>query len=780
MLKKILILLALVIILVSLNWFEVLVAQDLDGLSAEEKAALLEQYRTRSTAVDSDRYYESPRIYADDESVAHQPNMPVDYEKDVAGEKSGPMAGATLVDFDELLPFGMELFKGGNSNDIPADVPSADDYVLGPGDNIIIYLWGRAEKEYNLTFDREGRVVIPQVGELVGWGLTLEQFRHRARNLFSQAYSEFDLTVSLGRIRSIRIYVAGEVRNPGAYTVSSLTSLFNALYIAGGPNERGSMRGARLMRAGKMVAEIDLYRLLLEGDNSNDLRLQTGDVIFVPVAGTRVAVRGEINRPAIYELKGGETVADLLALAGNPTPRAYLERIMLERIAANDEWKVLDLNLSQSPADAADNIALADGDRLTIFSIFEAKQNIVAIQGRVKHAGYYERNDSTHLSDLVARAQLQAFDVYYERADLFRRYPDGRVEVLPVNLGDIVAGIEGTDIKLRDRDSLHIYAVDEVSWKKYVYIEGEVVRPGRYPLYEGMKVQDLIFLSGSYTRGAHRRQAEIARLDSAGEVSIHYLQLENPASDTIILREDDHLYIRQMPLWQTEREVTIDGEVMYPGSYTLSGRSESFYQLIQRAGGFTPHAFPKGTIFTRASIYDNLRRSNITDVVQKSVPIVEDSTGLRKPATTIEFDQTSMNRIVIDMDHLLVSKGFKGDIMLQPGDRIHVPAIPSGISVVGATSVNGTIKFMPGENVKYYIKRAGNFSRQADKKETRLVKASGEVENGGGLLGRRVELGDVIIVPTKIDKQRDWTKTITAAITTVTGVLTSVFIVSKL
>ncbi len=778
MLKKFLILLTVVIVLVSLNWFEILVAQDLGSLTAEEKAALLVQYSKQAAQTGNDRYYESPKIYTDNPTAP----APASNSAAATGTLEGRAKlkrGTALKEFNQLLPFGMELFRGDNSNDVPADIPSADDYVLGPGDNIIIYLWGRAEKEYNLTFDREGRVVIPQVGELVGWGLTLKQFTQKAEKLFAQAYSEFDLTVSLGKIRSIRVYVAGEVRNPGAYTISSLTSLFNALYIAGGPNERGSMRSTRLMRSGKMVAEVDLYRLLLQGDNSSDLRLQTGDVIFVPVAGARVAIRGEINRSAIYELKGGETVTDILSLAGNTTPKAYLERVMLERIWQNDEWKVLDLNLSGSMNESVDNVALADGDRLTIFSIFDAKQNIVGIFGRVKHSGYYERNDSTYISDLVSRAQLQSFNVYFDRADLFRRYPDGRVEIIPVNLTRIVNGAEGADIQLKDRDSLHIYSVDEVSFKRYVYVEGEVVKPGRYPLYENMTVTDLIFLAGSYSRGAHRHQVEIARVDSAGEVSIHYLAMDDPSGASVILEEDDRLYVRQMPLWQSEREVTVKGEVLYPGSYTLSSRSESFYELIQRAGGFTPSAFPKGTIFTRSSISANLKRSNISSIVDKSVPIIEDSTGFRHLRGTVEFEELAMNRIVIDMDQLLETKGLKGDITLQPGDKIYVPPVPSGISVMGATSVNGTIKFVSGKNVKYYIKRAGDFSRQADKKEARLIKASGEVSSQG-IMKHSVELGDVIIVPTKINKERNWTKTITTAITTLTGILTSVYIVSKI
>ena len=380
--------------------------------------------------------------------------------------------------------------------------------------------------------------------------------------------------------------MAGEVRRPGAYNVSSLTSLFNALYLAGGPNTRGSMRQIRLMRAGQAIAEVDLYRLLLEGDNSNDLRLQAGDVIFVPVAGPRVAVRGEIKRSAIYELKGEEKATELLKLAGNPTAKARLDRIQLERISQNDNWQVLDLNLDAQKPEMFTDIPLVDGDRMTVYSVFYAKTNMVAVFGRVKHPGYYERNDSTHISDLIERAQLHPYDVYYnkKRADLFRRYPDRRVVVLPIDIGAVIDGNARADLMLSDRDSIYIYSIDEIEWDKYVYVEGKVKNPGRYPLYDSMSVEDLIFLAGSFTRGAYRGQVEIARTDSAGNVSIVQIPTEGPDSRRRTLHEDDHIYVRQLPDWQLVRQVNIDGEVTYPGTYTLASREETLYQLFAAVG----------------------------------------------------------------------------------------------------------------------------------------------------------------------------------------------------
>ncbi|HKK20827.1 MAG TPA: SLBB domain-containing protein [candidate division Zixibacteria bacterium] len=789
--KKLLFIIVLVIILVSLNWFRSVLAQDLSSLSPEEKQLLLKKYKDKIPKTEPSDVYQSPQIFDKNDSGSESklPDSLTGAQKNAAARDQSTTPdkladqknnAGEMPSFDELKPFGMELFNSDNENDIGIDIPSASDYVLGPGDNIIIYLWGRADKEYNLTLDREGKVFVPQVGEMVGWGLTLSQFTEKAKHQFASTYSDFSLTVSLGKIRSIRIFVAGEVKRPGAYTVSSLTSMFNVLYSAGGPTERGSMRQIRLMRNGEEKAHMDLYDLLLKGDNSSDIRLQTGDVIFVPVSGPRVAVRGEIKRPAIYELKGKETTLDLLGLAGNAKPEAHLERVMLERVSRKDEWKVLDLNLDTLSQAHVDNIPLVDGDRMTVYSIFEAKKNIVAIFGQVKHPGYYERTDSASVEDLLRKAQLQPYDVYYNRMDIFRKYPDRHVEIIPVNLTDAMDCEPTANVKLQDRDSLYVYSIDEVEWRKHVYIEGEIQKPGEYPLYKNMTVEDLIFLSGSYTRSALRHRAEIARLDSSGNVSLINVVMDNPTDRTTKLHEDDHLYVRQIPEWREDRAVNLDGEVQYPGKYTLSNRNETLYQLLKRAGGFTPNAFPEGVVLDRRAIHQSLERIRVEDIIDRTTPTREDSLGNLVKNDVVDYNASSVNRIIIDMDKILASNGREGDITLQPDDRIYVPTMPSGISVIGAVGANGTIKYAPGKNVKYYVNRAGDFIRQADKKQTRLIRATGEVSSGGGILKKRVELGDVIVVPTKIEKDRNFLKTMTTALSAATGLLTSVYIVSKL
>lgn len=778
-------LLILVIVLVSLNWFRVAKAQDVSSLTEEQKQAITKAIQKKAPIPEEQGKYKTPDAFSHEQGKTQQHQSTLSQAPDTL-DSTVRFLGTTKTDkdklpeFSELKPFGMELFSGTEETAPPVDMAAASDYLLGPGDNVLIYVWGRAEKEFDLTIDREGKIFIPRLGEIVAWGLTVEQFTEKVKHQLSKTYAESDVTVSLGKIRTIRVYVTGEVKRPGAYTVTSLTSLFNAIYVAGGPNERGSMRSIRLMRNGQLKSEIDLYQLLLHGDNSTDARLETGDVVFVPVSEMRVAIRGEVKRPAIYELKGEECVLDLISLAGQPTPEAYLERVMLERVSNQKEWTVRDLKLDSVSSSLPDNnVAMQDGDRVTVYSIFDMRKQMVSVFGMVQHPGVYERTDSTRIRDLLLRAQLQPYDVYYERADLFRIHTDRRMQVIPVDLTAALQGDVVQNYLLSDRDSLHVYSIVDIRRDKFVTVEGEVERPGRYPMYDGMTTLDLIFLAGSFTRAADQSFAELARLDSLGNVRLMQLMMTD-TTQRITLQAEDQLYIRRIAEWETDRIVSLEGEFTYPGQYTLSSQNETLYQLLQRAGGFTANAFPAGLVLTRKSISKSLERAQITEMMKRSQTLVRDTLGKIQQEELFNLNLNSMERIILDVNRLVKTGGQEGNIVMQPGDQLYVPAIPSGIPVMGAVSSNGTIQHIPGKKVKFYVERAGDFTRQSDKKQTRLIRASGEVLSGSSVLNRKVLLGDVIVVPTRIEKDHNWLKTVTTALGAATGVLTSVYIISNL
>jgi protein involved in polysaccharide export with SLBB domain len=453
---------------------------------------------------------------------------------------------------------------------------------------------------------------------------------------------------------------------------------------------------------------------------------------------------------------------------------------MIERVAEHHEWEVLDVDLSGADTEASSNLILLDGDRVTVHSLFDMRHNMVSIGGHVKHNGSFERSDSTRVSTLVARAELRPYDVYYVRANLFRRHADYRQEIIPIDLQAVLDGDQTKDLMLQDLDSLHIYSLADVGRDKLVHISGEVKRPGDFVLYENMTVQDLIFLAGLYTRAASRLEAELARVDSVGDVSLTEIALNESSLTATSLAEGDRLYIRRIPEWRMHRIVFLEGEVRYPGEYVLSSTDETLYALLQRAGGFTQMAFPDGLVLERRSIGATLERMHIPKQVERSNPIVRDSLGHSKREALFTYDSESLNRIILDVDRLLSSGGRQGDVVLEPGDHITVPSVPSGVSVMGAVAANGTIKHTEKKPVKFYVKRAGDFTPGADKKNTRLVKANGMVFAGSGVLSKRVEIGDVIVVPSRIKKDRDWSKTLTTMIAATTSALTTILIIDKL
>ncbi|MBN2227210.1 MAG: SLBB domain-containing protein [candidate division Zixibacteria bacterium] len=771
MIKK-LVILVFVLLLLAVSWFKPAFCQTMSQDSLLRQ--MTRQVRPVSGNINSDNNYTSPEIYGE---------IPLSGVPDTADNVNYENRNTVFARHDRdtsktLEPFGYDLFRAPSELTPPSEVADAAEYILGPGDNIIVYLWGRVEKEYDLTVDRQGKVFIPKIGETTAWGMTLRDFTDKVKNKLASVYTDFNVSISLGKIRSIRVYLTGEIKRPGAYTVSSLTTLFNVLYLAGGPNQRGSLRDIRLIRNNKIEKHVDLYSFLLKGNTDSDIRLTSGDAVFVPITGPRVTISGEVKRPAIYELADSETVSQLLDLAGGPTAEAHLDRIMLDRISPDDERVVIDINMNPMTDCNPDDIALTDGDHITVFSVYDMRRNVVAVAGMVKHPGQWERTDSTTLHALLDKGELLPENVYTERANLFRRYPDRRTEIIPVNLNKVIAG--EFDMPLQDLDSLHVYSIDEIRWERYVFIDGEVKKPGRYHLYENMTIDDLIFLAGNLTKDAYQVQLELARVEESGQVASRYIDLSREDMRQTLLQEDDRIYVRRTPDWFLHRQISIDGAVRFPGQYSLRSGNETLYQLIKRAGGFTEKAFPKGIIFRRQSIGQDLLRQNLPGIISNTEPYHEDSLGVVSKQELFTFNPENMNRIIVDIEKIIKTDGREGDIRLQANDDIFVPETPSGISVMGAVAANGTIKFETGRKVKYFIQRAGNFTNQADKSATRLIKADGQVFSGGGNLGKRVEIGDVVYVPSKVRRDRDWLKTLSTTVSILGGIATSVFIIDRL
>ncbi|HSG99834.1 MAG TPA: SLBB domain-containing protein [candidate division Zixibacteria bacterium] len=775
-----------ILILVSVYWFQPLSAQTTETLDLERLKEDPDKYREllQQGKQKHARQYSSQPIFADNKTEQ------LNSLKDSLGQTFADADSAlmdvsvdadTTTDSVELRPFGLEFFANANELTAPTEIPNSADYLLGPGDNVLVYLWGRVEREYNLTIDREGAVHLPPIGEVSAWGQTLEEFEQTLRNRLSGVYSEFEMNVTLGKIRSIRVYVIGEVKRPGAYTVSSLTTLINALYQAGGPTERGSFRAIKHLRGGDVIGEADLYELLIHGDNSSDVRLRSGDAVFVPVTGPRVAVDGAVRRPALYELRGGETAAAALTLAGGAPAGGYLDRVTVERIAETGDARFVDVNLNTASAEFDETFLMRDGDHMTVRTLYDVKRNFVTVGGMVKHPGRYERKDNMTLRQLLDVVRLRPDGVYRERVNVFRTYPNDRREAFDVNLDELFSErSELVDVTLQDRDSIHVYAIKDIERQRFVSIDGEVRNPGEYQLYQDMKLSDLIFLAGGFRRAAYMNRAELARTDSLGNVTLTHIDLTSAQAEHTHLVEDDQIYIRQIPEWELKRRVELTGEVLFPGEYSLIRRDETLWQLLQRAGGFTEMAFPQGLALERSSISASAYRKNLERIVASSSELHEDSLGNVRQEEHVRYNVDNLNRIILDMNRLLATEGAEGDVTLQPGDKILVPRTPPGISVLGAVGASGTIKFEDDHKPKYYLERAGGYTKQADQDNIKLVKADGRVYSGADAKKQVVQLGDAIIVPTEIKRDHNTFKSLSSMVQIISGLATSVFIVTKL
>ncbi|MFC2075742.1 SLBB domain-containing protein [candidate division KSB1 bacterium] len=698
----------------------------------------------------------------------------------------------------ELKRFGEEIFIDTLAAAVPDSVfalpnvglhvPIPSDFVIGPADSLTLVLWGRVDGQYGLRVNHEGNVFIPQVGEIRAWGLTLSQLEARIRKRLSRVFTDFEMSLVLGKIRSIHVYVMGEVNRPDAYIVPALYTAFNVLHLAGGPNSRGSFREVNIVRGGKVLTSYDLYDFLLKGDRREDIKLQSEDVIHVPLSKIGISVRGEVKRPGIYNLKGGERILEVVELAGGWTPKAHLGRVMIDRVIRNQGREIIDLDLTGE--NDQNNILIMDQDDISIFPIYPRREDVVWIQGAVKYPGAYRCQAGMRVSDLVLNRGQLLDEVFMDRADLIHKLPEGTNQVIPINLERALDRDPAYDIELKSGDRLTVYSYWDKNRKKFVSITGEIRNPGRYELREHYHLSDLLFEAGPVLRSAYQLKAEVARLrpgqpDSILTTSIEVLSNGDGDGSDILLEEDDYVFIRRIPEWQLHSLVSIEGEVRFPGYYPLESRQETLSQLIERAGGFTDKAFMQGALFVRPAITDEIERQNLRDIIMRVTQeaVLTDTLGWQvRQGLMDELEAKKIQRIVIDLETLWNNRHNQGNhdqVILEAGDRIFIPSIPTGVHVLGGVASTGTIKYQPNQDYRYYVDSCGGFTENANRKRVRVVKAGGQVLDRN-LRKMKLEAGDTIIVPTVILRDVEWLPLVSNVVQIITGVGTSLFIITRL
>jgi protein involved in polysaccharide export with SLBB domain len=574
-------------------------------------------------------------------------------------------------------------------------------------------------------------VVIREIGVVYLSGMTLGEARIELQDLFEKFYPDIRIHVTVGQLRTLRVYVVGEVVQPGAYTVSSLSTVLTALYYAGGPAEYGSLRQVRLIRNNETLGEVDLYQYLLRGDRTHDLRLENDDTIFVPPVGPRVTLRGELRRPAIYEFLPDERLDDLIEIAGGVLATGYLKRIQIDRILKNEEHVILDVDYvsSEFPGGAPD-VELFDGDEVFVFPVLPGYENAVWIRGAVRRPGRYELKPGMTLLDLVSRAEGLEGEAYLPRVQIERRGANEQVQFLTPDLGGILRGAE-PDVALSPKDSVRVYSIWEMRDRDEVEIYGEIRRPGRYFMGTGMTLRDLVFRAGGLRESAYLMRAEISRIrrqtegDERTSDVIHVRLADviaegSEESSRHLLQTGDKVFIRRIPQWDSLHTVEITGEVRFPGTYALTSTKETLAELFERSGGVEQEAFLEAAVFEREG----------------------------------------EGRVVVDFPKVVLQGSERDNLILEDGDRIHVPRIPETVRVTGAVFQPSSHKFVSGKGAEYYVKKCGGFLERADRGRVRITRSNGAV-----VAPRRfwpdpnVERGNVIVVPFKEESEEiDWAK----------------------
>jgi protein involved in polysaccharide export with SLBB domain len=722
--------------------------------------------------------------------------QPADADKIEVLHQSAPYNLQALRDLYTQIPeqtnpvkrFGADVFltRGTTTREMPIDLPVGPDYVLGPGDGLTIAIWGGVSLTLNRVIDSEGKLVLPEAGSIVVAGLTLDQTQALIQGALSPQFRDAHVSISVARLRTVRVYVLGDVQRPGAYDLSSLSTPLNALYAAGGPTSVGSLRTVRHYRGDKLIREVDLYGFLLHGVRVDDDRLEPGDTILVPVAGPQVEVSGMVKRPAIYEFKDVVNLSNVLDEAGGLRVTASLAHIRIERIEPNGHRSTVEVGLRQdaTPESARkqmDSFAIKDGDRVIVAPIVPYSERSVYLTGHVVRPGKLPYHDAMKLSEAI-RSYQDLLPEPSDHGEIIRLIPpDLRPEAIDFSLTDVLAG--SSSILLEPFDTIRIRGRYEDDAPK-VTIRGEVLQPGAYALTKGMTASQLVRIAGGFKRSALLDVADLASYEVKDgkqvvsrrtNVAIGQAVNDQDTNADIALKPGDVLTVHQISGWNDiGASITLVGEVIYPGTYGLQ-EGEKLSSVIQRAGGFRSTAYPDGAVLVRKQVQDLEEKSRAELIRQiestsvggrlgQSVTGSDDSATLQLLVQQQEQvlqrlrAQPAVGRLVIKIGSDIASwANTSADIELRSGDVLAIPKRPGFVLISGQVYNASAITYEPGKDAAWYLRQAGGATDLANSKEIFVIRANGMVVGrrsdewyGKQVLSTRLNPGDVVVVPRKI------------------------------
>jgi len=686
-----------------------------------------------------------------------------------------------------LKRFGSDIFRPDavGLTQFPMDLPAGPDYVLGPGDTVTLDIWGGVSQKLTQTVDREGRITLPEAGPLVVAGLSMAQAQKLVQAKLEPQFRNAHVDLAVTRIRTLRVYVVGDVQRPGAYDISALSTPLNALYAAGGPTATGSLRVVKHFRGKQLLGQMDLYDLLLRGVREGIEHLEPGDTILVPTVGPLVAVTGMVRRPAIYELLAETQLANVLEMAGGVPVSASMDEIKIERIEAHAKRVMLNVKLPGGAGERPlqDIVAafwVKDGDRVTVAPILPYSDKTIYLEGHVYRPGSYPYQDGMKITDLVHSYQ----DVLPEpaiHAEIVRlQPPDFHPVTIEFNLASALAGDEA--ITLQQFDTVRLYGRYEVDAPK-VAIYGNVARPGEYPMSAGMTAAGLVKMAGGFKRSAYLDSASLASyvVDNGQRVATDQQTIKigaavaGESSSDVRLKPGDVLTILQIPGWgDIGRSVWIRGEVLYPGNYGIN-ESEKLSTLLKRVGGFLPTAYPAGTVLERVEVRE-LAEEGRAELVRRieltsSTIRVSPNTSGQDTAALMQAMQQQQRQILDQLKSQPVSgrlvvtinpdvsswENTPADITLRAGDVISIPKRPNFVLAYGEVYNPNAITYKPGKTAEWYLRQSGGPTDLANKKGIYVIRANGSVVSSsgtgdlfsGGVLSTKMQPGDILVVPEK-------------------------------
>ncbi len=692
--------------------------------------------------------------------------------------------------FSEIRPkvFGAELFNNKNLTFEPnLKIATPANYQLGPDDELIVDIYGFSEETFTLKISPDGNIRIPYVGPIQVSGLTIEQARKKITQNLTKVYDrintgETSVSITLGNIRSIKVLIVGEVNLPGTYTLPSLATVFNALYASGGPSKNGSMRNIKVIRNNKPIAVLDIYDFLTKGEAKGNIRLQDQDVIKVNAYENRVELTGEVKRPGLYEVVKNENLNDVIAFAGGFTDNAFTERIKVTRNTSKQK------SVADIQKELFGMFTPKSGDIYSVDMLLDRFENRVQINGAVFRPGTYALEKGLTILQLIKKAEGLREDAFQTRAIIYRLQSDNTLTMLSINLADAMQG-KADDIVLQREDKIQIASKQELKESYNVTINGLVIKPGTFPYAQNMKIEDLIIAAGGFREAASIKRIEVARrkfdVDKTkinSEISIiKQFDLDKDLKDNPNLKFEllpfDNVTVFMLPGYVAQKNVSIDGEVLYPGTYSLEKNNERISDLIKRSGGLTSTAYPDGAILLRPKIQTNTEEFIKESKLKALKKQTKDTTEISE---TIDDEKSSNYDLVgIDLSYILKNPSSKSDLFLRDGDIIKIPIEKQTVLVSGEILYPIKLKFEKGKGLKYYVSNSGGFTSRALKKRAYVVYANGTAKATKRFMFinfyPKIKQGGEIVIPQKEENKKLNTMEMVTVSTAITTTLVLVF-----